>query len=235
MNTDYMTEDMVAAEQRRFMNKVYGWMSIGLVLTGFIAHFVMSSPVLFRSIAGNPIIFFGLIIGELIIVFKLAGSIMNISAGRATALFLGYSAMNGLTLSVVFAVYTAESIAVTFFVTAGTFAVMSLYGYVTKRDLTGVGQFMIMGLIGIIIASVVNFFLKSSQLYWMITYIGILIFVGLTAYDTQKIKQMNIIGNDGTDEDRKEAVLGALRLYLDFINLFLMLLRLFGNRRGGWR
>ena len=235
MDTSYMTKDMVIAEQRRFMNKVYGWMSLGLIITGFIAHFVMSNPGLFRAIVGNRLIFFGLIIGEILLVVRLSRSIMRISASHATTLFLGYSAINGLTLSVVFAMYTAESIASTFFITAGTFAVMSIYGYVTKRDLTGWGNFLVMGLIGIIIASIVNIFIGSSSLYWIITYIGVFIFVGLTAYDTQKIKQMNIIGNEGTDEDRKEAILGALRLYLDFVNLFLMLLRLFGNRRGGWR
>jgi uncharacterized protein len=130
----------------------------------------------------------------------------------------------------IFVLYTATSIASTFFVTAGTFGAMSMYGYFTKRDLTKMGSLLMMALIGLIIASVVNMFMASSTLYWITTYAGILIFVGLVAYDTQKIKEMNIIGNEGTDEDRKEAIMGALALYLDFINLFLYLLRLLGRR-----
>ena len=150
---------------------------------------------------------------------------------RAAGLFYVYAILNGLTLSVVFLIYTKGSIATTFFVTAGTFAGMSAYGYITKRDLTSVGNFMMMGLFGLIIASVVNMFMRSEMIYWVTTYAGILIFVGLTAYDTQKIKELNVIGNAGTDEDHKEAIHGALILYLDFINLFLYLLRLLGRRR----
>jgi FtsH-binding integral membrane protein len=145
--------------------------------------------------------------------------------------FVGYSALTGLTLSVIFLVYTAESLATTFFVTAGTFGLMSAYGYVTKRDLTGLGSFLMMGLIGMVLASVVNMFFNNSTVYWITTYIGILIFVGLTAYDTQKIKQMSALGLEGGEMEQKGAIMGALRLYLDFINLFLLLLRLMGNRK----
>ena len=156
---------------------------------------------------------------------------MQMSAAQATGVFMLYSALTGVTLSFVFLAYTAASLTSTFLVTAGTFGAMSFYGYTTKRDLTAMGSFLFMGLIGIIIASLVNFFLQSPMVYWLVTYAGVLIFVGLTAYDTQKIKEMNILGNEGTEEDTKEAVRGALTLYLDFINLFLMLLRVMGNRR----
>jgi FtsH-binding integral membrane protein len=155
----------------------------------------------------------------------------RMSADTATFVFLLYAVVNGLTLSVIFMVYTAGSIAGTFLVTAGTFGAMALYGYTTKRDLTSWGNLLFMALIGLILSSVVNMFFHNPMVYWITTYAGILIFVGLTAYDTQKIKEMNIIGNEGTDEDRKEAIMGALMLYLDFINLFLYLLRLFGRSR----
>lgn len=153
------------------------------------------------------------------------------SASQATGIFLLYSGINGLTLSFIFLLYTASSVTATFMVTAGTFGAMSFYGYTTKKDLTSWGSFLFMGLIGIIIASLVNIFLQSSAMHWVISCAGVLIFVGLTAYDTQKIKEMNILGNEGTEEDTKEAVSGALRLYLDFINLFIMLLQFMGDRR----
>jgi hypothetical protein len=146
-------------------------------------------------------------------------------------IFVLYATLTGITFSAIFLMYTESSIASTFLVTAGTFAAMSFYGYTTKKDLTSWGSFLFMGLIGIIIASVVNMFLQSEAMYWVVTYAGVLIFIGLTAYDTQKIKEMNILGNEGTEEDTKEAIRGALTLYLDFINLFLMLLRIMGTRR----
>lgn len=222
---------MAEAEQQRFITKVYGWMCFALVVTASVAMLTVSSPALAGLILGNQLLFFGLLIGEVVLVGYLAVAVAKMSASTATAVFIGYSALNGLTFSVIFMAFTAESIASTFFITAGTFGVMSVYGYVTKTDLTRVGNLCFMGLIGVIIASVANFFLKSPMLYWITTYIGITVFVGLTAYDTQKIKKMNIIGNENTDEDKKEAIMGALTLYLDFINLFLMLLRLFGRRR----
>jgi len=179
------------------------------------------------GIVGNKLVFYGLMIGELILVFTLSAAIGRLSTGVATVLFLGYSALNGLTLSVVFLVYTADSIASTFAVTAAMFGAMSLYGYVTRRDLTSWGSFFFMGLIGILIASVVNIFLKSNAVSWVVSAIGVIVFTGLTAYDTWKIKALAAAGAEG----RKPAILGALTLYLDFINLFLMLLRLMGGRR----
>lgn len=222
---------MAEAEQQRFITKVYGWMCFALIVTASVALLTASSPALAGLILGNQLLFFGLLIGEVVLVGYLAMAVSKMSASTATAVFIGYSALNGLTFSVIFMAFTAGSIASTFFITAGTFGVMSVYGYVTKTDLTRVGNLCFMGLIGVIIASVANFFLKSPMLYWVTTYIGIAVFVGLTAYDTQKIKMMNIIGNENTDEDKKEAIMGALTLYLDFINLFLLLLRLFGRRR----
>ena len=206
-------------------------MGFALLVTGAVAMYVAGSESLVRTIATNRLLFFGLIIGELMLVMYLATAVQKMSVQAAAAVFIGYAALNGVTFSLIFVIYTAESIASTFFITAGTFAVMSIYGYFTKRDLTGIGQLCMMGLFGFIIASVVNFFFRSPTIYWATTYIGILIFIGLIAYDTQKIKKMNILGNEGTDEDKKEAIMGALTLYLDFINLFLLLLRLFGRRK----
>jgi hypothetical protein len=220
----------MAAEQQRFMVRVYNWMTAGLVVTAGVAYSVATSPTLVQAIA-NPWILFPLVIAQLGLVFWLASRVMQMSAAQATGVFMLYSALTGVTLSFVFLAYTAASLTSTFLVTAGTFGAMSFYGYTTKRDLTAMGSFLFMGLIGIIIASLVNFFLQSPMVYWLVTYAGVLIFVGLTAYDTQKIKEMNILGNEGTEEDTKEAVRGALTLYLDFINLFLMLLRVMGNRR----
>lgn len=233
MQTSPMTTSMdaVAAEQQRFMVRVYNWMTTGLGITGLVAYTVADTPALTDMIFGNPIIPIVLVIAQLGLVFWLASRVMQMSAQKATGVFVLYAALTGVTFSVIFLTYTASSITSTFLVTAGTFAAMSFYGYTTKKDLTSWGSFLFMGLIGIIIASVVNLFLQSSAMYWVITYAGVLIFVGLTAYDTQKIKEMNILGNEGTEEDTKEAIRGALSLYLDFINLFLMLLRVMGARR----
>lgn len=219
----------IEAEQARFITKVYGWMSIGLALTGAVAYLVSSSPALLQLIFGNKLLFWGLIIGELLMVGYLAAAVTRMSAATATLVYMLYAVLNGVTLSGIFIMYTGASIMGTFLITGGTFAAMSIYGYFTKQDLTRAGNLLIMALIGLIIASVVNIFFRNPIMYWIITYAGILIFVGLTAYDTQKIKQMNIIGNEGTEEDHKEAIMGALTLYLDFINLFLYLLRLFGR------
>jgi hypothetical protein len=225
------TPAQVAAEQAAFMRKVFAIMALGLGATGLTALVVFNSAAATQFIFGTPGVYLGLIIAELIMVLTFASLARRMSAIGAAGLFYVYAILNGLTLSVVFLIYTKGSIASTFFVTAGTFGAMSAYGYVTKRDLTSMGSFMMMGLFGLIIASVVNLFLRSEMIYWLTTYAGILIFVGLTAYDTQKIKELNVIGNAGTDEDHKEAIHGALILYLDFINLFLYLLRLLGRRR----
>jgi len=233
MSEDIRTASMdaVAAEQQRFMVRVYNWMTAGLGITGFMAFYVSNSETMMSLIFGNAIVPIVLIIAQLGLVIYLSGWVMKMSASQATGLFMLYAGLTGLTFSAIFMVYTTSSITSAFLVTAGTFGAMSFYGYTTKKDLTSWGSFLFMGLIGIIIASVVNMFMQSPIMHWVITYAGVLIFVGLTAYDTQKIKNMNILGNEGTEEDTKEAILGALRLYLDFINLFLMLLRIMGDRR----
>lgn len=216
-----------------FIQSVYGWMAAGLALTGLIAYATAGSDALFQLITGNQLIFFGLIIGQLIMVFTLSARIAKLSPGMATAMFIGYSALNGLTLSVIFLAYTSASIASTFFICAATFGSVSVYGMTTKKDLTGVGNFMFMGLIGIIIATVVNMFVRSSAVAMIVSYIGVLVFVGLTAYDTQKLKHMALTQPDDLDAGtvRKGAIIGALTLYLDFINLFLFMLRIFGGGR----
>jgi len=207
-------------------------MAIGLGLTGFVAYYVANTPHLVQLIFGNQILFFGLIIAELALVFTISARIQKMQASTATALFVLYSALNGATLSFIFLIYTASSITSTFFICAGTFVACSIYGWTTKRDLTSMGGFMTMGLIGIIIASVVNMFIRSSAMHMIISYIGVIVFVGLTAYDTQNLKAMAVSqpADVGASAIRKGAILGALKLYLDFINLFLMLLRILGNR-----
>jgi len=216
-----------------FIQSVYNWMAIGLALTGGVAFYVAHSPSLMRLIFGNQILFFGLIIGELGLVFYLSARVQKIQASTATALFMLYAALNGATLSFIFIAYTSTSIASTFFICAGTFIACSIYGMVTKRDLTSLGGFMSMGLIGIIIASVINIFLRNSAMAMVISYVGVLVFVGLTAYDTQKLKHMALTQPAGLDAGvvRKGAIIGALTLYLDFINLFLMLLHILGGSR----
>lgn len=216
-----------------FLAKVFNWMAIGLGLTGITAFITANSPALLQMIFGNRMVFFALIIGELGMVMYLSARLQKISAQTATGLFLGYSVLNGLTLSAVLLAYTMTSIASTFFITAGMFGSMAIYGMVTKKDLSGMGSFMMMGLFGMIIASVVNIFLASSAMAWMVSAIGVIVFTGLTAYDVQKITQMGASGimQQGDVAIRKMAIMGALALYLDFVNLFLMLLRFFGNSR----
>jgi FtsH-binding integral membrane protein len=219
------------AIQNTFLIRVYNWMVLGLVITAIISLFVSSNQTLANAIYGNSAIFFGLIIIELVLVVAMSAAINRISASAATLLFFAYSALNGLTLSVIFLAYTQTSIASTFFITAASFGALSVYGYTTKSDLTSWGSFLFMGLIGVILASVANIFIHNQALYWIVTYGGIIVFVGLTAYDTQKLKQM-ALGDFGNEAmERKASVIGALRLYLDFINLFLFFLRLTGRRR----
>lgn len=213
------------------MRKVYVWMTLALVLTGITAYGVASSPSLMMTIFQTPAIMWGLIIAELAIVIAISAAINRLSLTTATLLFVLYSVLNGATLSLIFAVYTMSSIANVFFITAGTFGVMAAYGYFTKRDLSSWGKLLLMALIGLIIATLVNVFLvKSSGFDLILSYAGVLIFVGLTAYDTQKIKQMLAMHTDMGEGAQKVALLGALSLYLDFINLFLYLLRIFGRR-----
>lgn len=214
---------------RNYMTLVYTWMSLGLLVTGIVALLTVQTG-LVNSLMSNQIMFFVLIFGQLGLVIFLSSSIMKLSPAQASGTFILYSALNGLTLSMIFILYTRASIASTFFITAGTFGAMSLYGLITKRDLTNLRSILFMGLIGIIIASLVNIFLKSPAIYWAVTIIGVLVFTGLTAYDTQKIKNLYESGAAYGDNGKKIAIIGALRLYLDFINLFLMLLRIFGRR-----
>ena len=216
-----------------FIRSVYNWMAIGLGLTAFMAYFVANSPAALEIIYGNPIALPALIIAELGFVFFLSARIQKIQASTATMLFVIYAILNGITLSFVFLAYTATSIASTFVICAATFLACSIYGMVTKRDLTSLGGFMAMGLIGIIIASVANMFIKSSAMGLIISYIGVIVFVGLTAYDTQKLKGMAVTLPDNATGAmvRKGAIMGALALYLDFINLFIMLLHIFGGSR----
>lgn len=219
----------VAAATQAFVQKVFVWMAAGLALTGIVAAALAANEELVKQLVTSGV-FFGILIGELALVMVISWGIRRISAGTATALYVFYAALNGVTFAVIFLVYTGASIAMTFFVTAGTFGAMAVYGYVTKRDLTGLGSLMFMGLIGFLIGTVVNLFVASQALHWLLTYAGIVIFIGLTAYDTQKIKMMARMGLAGAAQ-QKAAILGALALYLDFINLFLLLLRLFGRRR----
>jgi uncharacterized protein len=227
-----MQQTRVQVQVSEFIRSVYNWMTVGLALTGFMAYFVSQSQAMLQLIFGNRLVFFGLIIGELAMVFYLSARIQRLSASTATGLFAGYAALNGVTLSSIFIAFSGASIASTFFICSAMFVACSVYGMVTKKDLTSFGGFFSMGLIGIIIASVVNIFLKSSGLNLIISYIGVFVFVGLTAYDTQKLKSMAMTQPAGLDGEviRKGAIMGALSLYLDFINLFLMLLRILGNR-----
>ncbi len=231
-NTYQNSQAQTNAHVNSFILSVYNWMAIGLALTGGIAYAVAGSPTLLRMIFGNMIVFYGLVILELGFVFYLSARIQKIQASTATALFLIYAALNGATLASIFIYYTSTSIVSTFFICAATFGVCSVYGMVTKRNLTSMGNFMVMGLIGIIIASIVNVFVRSSAMAMIINYLGVLVFVGLTAYDTQKIKQMALSQPADLDSGskRKGAILGALSLYLDFINMFLFLLRILGDR-----
>ena len=215
-----------------YMAQVYGWMTCGLLLTAFVSWFAVRTPRVMEFVFSSQITFFGLIILQLAVVFVLSGMVHKMSPALATGLFMLYSALTGLTMASIFLVYTYSSIASTFFVTAGMFGAMTLYGYTTKRDLSKMGSLLFMALIGILVASLVNYWLKSPALMWAITYIGVVVFVGLTAFDTQKLKYMgeNIDIND-KENLRRYSIVGALTLYLDFINLFMMLLRIFGNRR----
>lgn len=223
------------AKEAVFMNKVYAWMSGALLITAFVAWWAATTPafleILYPPQGGiNKLLFYGLIGAELGLVVWLSARIQSMTAERASLLFILYSVLNGLTMSTIFLLYTSASISTTFFITAGTFGTMSFYGYTTKKDLTSWGNLLFMGLIGLIIATVVNMFLQSSVMAYILNYVGVLVFVGLTAYDTQKIKRM--AGQMNSEEDAKKgAIMGALTLYLDFINLFLYLLRLFGDRK----
>ena len=233
-NTIQRSSKAIAEETARFMAGVYKWMTFGILLTGATAYYVSKSPDLTALIFNNPFVYWGLIIVQLGTVFFLSAMIQKISALTATLVYLGYAFLTGLTLSVIFLIYTQESIQHVFFLTSFSFAGLSFYGYVTKRDLGPLGTFCHMGLWGFIGYQILSIFfpsLMAGPMNMVLSIVGVGIFAGLTAYDTQKIKETNIIGNEGTEEDHKETIYGALILYLDFINLFLQLLKLFGNRR----
>jgi FtsH-binding integral membrane protein len=213
-----------------FITRTYAWMTFALCITAASAFFTASSQTLLNLILGSRFVFMGLIIGELLLVGALIAAVRRMSPTVATLVFLGYSALNGLTLSVVLLAFTAGSVVLTFLITAGTFAIMSIYGYTTKADLTRIGNLALMALIGVILASLVNMFMQSETLDWIISYLGVAIFVGLIAYDTQKLKDLSYSIDHESSEGKKASLMGALTLYLDFINLFLFLLRLFGRK-----
>ena len=226
-NKDYAMSTAFPA----LMRKVFVWMTLALAITGLTAYGVATSPAILSLIFSSKVTFFGLIIAEFALVFAISGAINRLSLSTATMLFILYSVINGATLSSIFFAFSVATISKVFFITAGTFGAMALVGYTTKTDLTSMGKLLFMALLGIIIASVVNMFVASSGLDLILSYVGVLVFVGLTAYDTQKIKQMCQTAPDAGESAQKLALIGALSLYLDFINLFLYLLRIFGNNR----
>lgn len=226
-NKDYAMSTAFPA----LMRKVFVWMTLALAITGLTAYGVATSPTILSLIFSSKVTFFGLIIAEFALVFAISGAINRLSLSTATMLFILYSVINGATLSSIFFAFSVATIGKVFFITAGTFGAMALVGYTTKTDLTSMGKLLFMALLGIIIASVVNMFVASSGLDLILSYVGVLVFVGLTAYDTQKIKQMCQAAPDAGESAQKLALIGALSLYLDFINLFLYLLRIFANNR----
>jgi FtsH-binding integral membrane protein len=233
MDSIMIQKAQVQVRVNSFVRSVYNWMAIGLGITGVVAYGVANSPGVVEVIFGSQLVFFGLIIAQLAMVYMISARIQRMQASTATMLFIVYSALNGATLSSIFMVYAQSAITSTFFICAATFTACSVYGWTTRRDLTTMGGFLTMGLIGIVIASVVNMFVQSGAVSTIVSYVGVLVFVGLTAYDTQDIKNMALSqpGDIDAGAVRKGAILGALKLYLDFINLFLMLLRIFGSGR----
>jgi len=228
--TPYLGSDRLAAERvTAFLRLVYGWMFAGLAVTAVVAYLVAGSPAIVTAIASNRMLFWVLAIAQLGVVVLLSARVASLAPGTAAALFLGYSALTGITMAFVLLIYTGESVATTFFITAGMFGATALYGTTTQRSLAGVGQFMFMGLIGIVIASLVGMFWHNDGLQFVISFIGVIVFTGLAAWDAQRMKAMALSLPEGASGSY--AVVGALSLYLDFINLFLSLLRFVGNRR----
>ena len=237
LDNNYGTSSVKPVEVAResayatLMRNVYIWMSLALVVTALAAYYVASNEQLLYTIVTNKLLFWGLMIGELLLVIFLSARIHKMSFMTAAIMFVAYSLLNGVTMSFIFLAYTESSIVTTFFITAGTFAAMAVVGSFIKKDLSALGRILIMALIGLIIATILNVFVGSDGLSMIISYVGVLIFVGLTAYDAQKIKQMLLAyGTDVNDGTKKIALMGSLSLYLDFINLFLYLLRIFGGR-----
>ena len=233
---DYNNDSLIDAEYRvvdqqyvaKYITKVYGWMFLALAITAAVAFFTVSSTAMLTLLLSNPLIYFGLFLGQVLMVGYLSLRVHKMSVGTATFVFLAYAVLTGVIFSVVLLRYSSATLISAFGTTAVTFGVMSLIGYFTKKDLTSFGRIMLMALVGVIIASIVNIFLGSSMLHWIISYVGVAVFVGLIAYDTQKIKALALL--DSAEARQKGAIMGALTLYLDFINLFLMLLRIFGRR-----
>jgi FtsH-binding integral membrane protein len=225
------TTTTVAGAERvtAFLRKVYGWMFVGLGITAAVAFGVAGSPSISRAVFSNQILFWGILLAELGLVFYLSARVEKIAPATASALFVAYSALNGVTLSLILLAFTGASIATTFVVTAGMFGALALFGSTTKRSLAGVGQFVFMGLIGLILASIVGIFWQNSGLQFVISVVGVIVFTGLTAWDAQRLKHMAAVVPEG--RVGSYAVVGALSLYLDFINLFLFLLRFMGGRR----
>lgn len=233
MNEDilFSSPEQVAQAQQKFITKVYGWMAAALAITGLTAWYIASSEALFTAIFASKGVFIFLLIGQVLLVGSLAGWARKMSTSVVTVIFVLYSVLTGVVFSALFLIYTQGSLASTFLITGGMFAVMSLYGWRTNNDLTKFGSILYMMLIGLIIASLVNIFMGSTMLYWISTYVGVFVFTGLIAFKTQNIKNLSGELEEGTDDYNKSAVMGALSLYLSFINLFLMLLRIFGSRR----
>lgn len=227
----YISEGELTDKLRLAMRRVFLWMTVGLLLTAGVAFVVVNTPI--RLLVANPIVFIGAVIAEFGLVIFLSARITRMAPATAVGLFFIYAALNGLTLSLIFALYTASSIVMTFVATASLFGAMTIVGYTTQRDLTKLGGFLLMALIGLIIGSVINMFFASSALYWILTYAGIAIFIGLTAYNTQRVKTMTLaaLQQGDTQLEQRVGIVGALSLYLDFVNLFLLLLRLAGRRR----
>ncbi len=220
------------SRDRSLIKNVYLWMTAGLALTGVVSFGMSSNQSLMIAFISNQVLFFGTIIAELALVMYLSARIQKMSATSATLAFALYAFLNGVTLSVIFLAYTGATISLAFFTTSATFGAMSLYAMTTKRDLSGMGHYLLMGVFGIIIVSVINIFLKSPAVYYLISYVGVLVFMGLTAYDTQKILKMSAQAGSVSEEQYiKFSIMGALKLYLDFINIFLFMLRIFGRRR----
>jgi uncharacterized protein len=230
----YLPTPLVNADaqlrQNRILGQVYTWMTAGLLVTSAVASYAASAPIVLNLIYGNPLTIWLLFLAQIGLVIGLSAAIGRLAPGIAVALFIAYAALNGLTLSAIFLVYTYTSIAQAFLAAAATFGVMSLYGSTTKRDLSTAGNLLVMALIGFLIGSVINLFWANSALYWLLTYLGIAVFIGLTAWDTQQIKRLSQQADDDTSA-RRVAIIGALKLYLDFINLFVLLLRIFGSPR----
>jgi FtsH-binding integral membrane protein len=217
--------------QRGFMIRVYGWMALGLFITTAAAMITISIPALLMAIVTRPALFLGLLFGELVLVMVVSAAVNRLSPAVAGLAFIAYAALNGVTLSYLVLIYTGSSIAETFGIAACTFGAMSLFGYTTHRDLTRAGSLLIMALLGLVLATLLNLFIQNEAIYWITTYAGILIFIGLIAYDTQKLKNMSLAVSADGEVAQKASILGALSLYLDFINLFLLLMRIFGRRR----